>query len=238
MPKSHVLIVDDDIMIQKMVSFLTKQGLNLRTSQVATGKDMAHVLEHDHVDLLVLDLTLPDEDGLILARQVKSRSNVPIIVLTGDATKETLIAALELGVDDFVLKPFDPYELQLRIRNLIKRSSNHPHKEKKSLESQYLFGDYEFNVEEKSLTGKHTGEVQLTYTEFNLLNALAQANGRPVSRGRLLDALSKGPDCPTERAIDVYIQQLRKKIEQTPNLPKLIVTVRGFGYKLTTNLQN
>lgn len=221
-------------MIQKMVSFLTTQGLNLRTSQVATGKDMAHILDHDQVDLLVLDLTLPDEDGLVLARQVKSRGKLPIIVLTGDTTKETLIAALELGVDDFVRKPFDPYELQLRIRNLLERSSIHLPSEKRPTKNIYRFGDYELNLDEKSLINANKGEVQLTFTEFSLIRTLAQANARPVSRGKLLDALAKGADCPTERAIDVYIRQLRTKIETVPSQPRYIETVRGFGYKLTT----
>ena len=232
MSKSHVLIVDDDIMIQKMVSFLTSQGLNLRTSQVASGKEMSKVLKNDKVDLLVLDLTLPDEDGLVLARQVRSRSNIPILVLTGDETKETLIAALELGVEDFVRKPFDPYELQLRIRNLVGRVGRQTETRRKRNLRKHGFGEYVLNLEERSLKKGPDDEVHLTYNEFNILNALAQANGRPVSRGTLLDVIAKGADAPTERAIDVYIRQLRMKIESTPKQPEHLLTSRGYGYRL------
>lgn len=230
--KKHALIVDDDLMIQQMVSFLTTQGLKLRSTHASNGAEMNNVLKHDKVDLLILDLNLPDEDGLVLARQVRSRSNVPILVLTGDESKETLIAALELGVDDFVRKPFDPYELQLRIRNLLGRSQQSHTPKKESLSHILNIGPYHMDMDKRLLIDENGKDIPLTYNEFNLLGALIKAKGNPVSRASLLDTIANGHEAPSERAIDVYIRQLRKKIEPKPDNPEFILSVRGFGYKI------
>lgn len=235
--KSHVLIVDDDEMIQMMVAFLSKDGLNLRATQVATAQEMNTVLKNDQVDLIVLDLNLPDEDGLVLARQIKRYRDVPILVLTGDEKKETLIAALELGVDDFVRKPFDPYELQLRMRNLIsrrRREGARPLMHKSKIH-QIEFGSLRLDLEARSLIDQTRGEISLTYNEFNILSALARVLDRPLSRAALLDCLSQGDEAPSERAIDVYIRQLRKKIETVPENPQLLLSIRGHGYKLVSH---
>lgn len=234
--KQHVLIVDDDEMMQNLVGFLVKDGLELRTTQVANALDMHAVLKHDDVDLLVLDLGLPDEDGLVLARQVKSRGNIPILILTGDNKKETLVSALEIGVQDFVTKPFDPYELQLRIKNLLKNFRGRKSTQHLRTRNKFRFGEFVLSIEQRSLSSAGTGNVHLTYNEFNILCALAQSPGKALSRAVLLDAIAKGADAPTDRAIDVYISQLRQKLEPDTKTPRYIVSVRGYGYKLCSEL--
>jgi DNA-binding response OmpR family regulator len=228
--KRHVLIVDDDEMIQKMVSFLSVEIPNVRTTQVETGKEMHAVLLNDKVDLLVLDLGLPDEDGLALARQVRARSDILIIVLTGDKGKDSLISALEIGVNDFVRKPFDPYELQLRVRNKL----HHFKPEILNQTPKILhFGEYTLNLSSRRLSTKAVGDVHLTPTEFNVLAALLQRPDIAFSRGQILDIITTDADAPSDRAVDVYIAQLRLKIEVNPKQPQFIKAVRGFGYIFT-----
>ncbi|MBT3559325.1 MAG: response regulator transcription factor [Rhodospirillales bacterium] len=227
--KHHILVVDDDEMIQAMVSFLAKENPNVRTTQVGSGMEMHAVLKSDSVDLLVLDLGLPDEDGLALARQVRARSNIPIIVLTGDHTKESLIAALEIGVNDFVRKPFDPYELQLRIKNQLRHFKPDA---RKQVQKSLQFGPYTIDTAARTLRSEPGTDIHLTPTEFSILSALAQRPDIAFSRNQMLDIISRGDEAPSDRAVDVYIAQLRQKIEDNPRRPQFIKAVRGFGYKL------
>jgi len=229
--KQHVLIVDDDEMIQAMVSFLVKENLSVRTTQVETGLALHEVLKTDHVDLLVLDLGLPDEDGLALARQVRARSDVPIMVLTGDQSHERLISALEIGVNDFLTKPFDPYELRLRIKNLLRYNQPRRGVVSKLDDAQRLdVGDFILDLDSRSLATQTGTPVALTHSEFNILAAMVQRPGKAISRGELLDVIAKGSDAPSPRAIDVYIRQIRKKMETNAHRSDLIQAVRGYGY--------
>ncbi|HEY9080846.1 response regulator transcription factor [Magnetovibrio sp.] len=229
--KQHVLIVDDDEMIQAMVSFLVKEEFSVRTTQVETGLDMHTVLKSDRVDLVILDLGLPDEDGLALARQIRARDDVPIIVLTGDQSHERLISALEIGVNDFITKPFDPYELRLRVKNLLRY--NHPRRRTSANaedEQRIQIGDMRLDLNRRSLDRPDGTIVPLTISEFNILSALALKPGKALSRGDLLDVIAQGGDGPSPRAIDVYIRQIRQKIEPNAHSPQFIQAVRGYGY--------
>lgn len=227
--KQHVLIVDDDEMIQAMVSFLVKEDVSVRTTQVETGQKMHSVLKSDHVDLVVLDLGLPDEDGLALARQMRARSDVPIIVLTGDQSHERLISALEVGVNDFITKPFDPYELRLRIKNLLRY--NRPSRRERAERDNHIdLGALVLDLDSRTLKTKLGAPVALTRSEYSILAALAQRQDKAMSRGELLDIIAQGDDSPSPRAIDVYIRQIRKKLEPYPNHAQMIQAVRGYGY--------
>ncbi len=230
--KRHILIVDDDEMIQAMVSFLAKENHDVRTTQVGTGIDMHAILQRDAVDLLVLDLGLPDEDGLALARQVRSRGTIPIIVLTGDQSKESLISALEIGVNDFVRKPFDPYELQLRIKNQLRDFKQQP---LKPARKNFSFGGYTLDNNSRTLTSKPGDHIHLTPNEFSILTALLRRPNFAFSRGEILDVIARGDEEPSDRAIDVYIAQLRRKIEQDPKRPQFLKSVRGYGYMFATS---
>ena len=236
--KHHILIVDDDEMIQAMVSFLAKDGVNVRTTQVGTGTAMHETLARDSVDLMILDLGLPDEDGLALARQVRARSDVPIIVVTGDRSRESLIAALEIGVDDFLTKPFDPYELQLRIRNRLRRSGNaQPERRGPIASGRSGFAGHVIDFAGRSLTDPKGEIVHLTPNEFNVLAALVRKPKQALSRNQILDALASGDDPPSDRSVDVYINQIRKKIETDPTKPGIIRAVRGVGYMLAAAVE-
>lgn len=230
--KKHVLIVDDDASIVAMVAYLAKEDPLVRTSQVNTGQELHAILKGDSVDLLVLDLGLPDENGLALARQIRARSTVPILVLTADDTRDSLIAALEIGVNDFMTKPFDPYELRLRIKNLLRHASGtHPASDR--IDARRLnIGPWVLDLNQRQLTAQDGSPVHLTNNEFNLLSSLAARPNMALSRSVLLDTLANGDDAPTARAIDVYITQIRRKIEADPKHPVLIQTIRGFGYML------
>lgn len=228
--KHHILIVDDDEMVQSMVSFLVTDGLGMRATLVGSGKEMHRVLKTDIVDLVMLDLSLPDEDGLVLVRQIRARSDIPIIVLTEDSSKDRRIAAVEIGISDFVQKPFDPYELQLRIKNQLRDQKNDTKILKNKPKKQFQFGKYVLDIDRYSLTTVDGRRVHLTPSEFNILAALVQRKNKVMSRSQILDVIDDGDDAPSDRAIDVYISQIRKKIEKNAKQPKLIQAVRGYGY--------
>lgn len=230
--KSHILIVDDDDMILAMVSFLAKENQGVRTTQVQTGKEMHAVMNSDSVDLLVLDLGLPDEDGLALARHVRARSNLPIIVLTGNQSQESLISALEIGVNDFIRKPFDPYELQLRIKNQL---HHYRPATAKQVRKSLHFGEYVLETPSRTLKTQLGDSVHLTPTEYDILSALLHRPNIAFSRNQILDIIAKDDDGPSDRAVDVYIAQLRRKIEESPKHPAHLKSVRGFGYMLVKN---
>lgn len=228
--KRHVLIADEDEMVQSMVSFLVTDRLGMRATLVGTGKEMHAVLKADTVDLVMLDLSLPDENGLVLVRQIRARSDIPVIVLTKDNSKEMRIAALEIGISDFVQKPFDPYELQLRIKNQLRNQKTDQANLKTKLSNQFQFGKYVLDIERRSLNTIDGRRVHLTPNEFNILSALVQRKNKVMSRSQILDVIDNGDDAPSDRAIDVYISQIRKKIEKNATQPKIIQAVRGYGY--------
>ena len=213
-------------MVQSLLAaYLEDEGFAV--SCALTGGEMRAVLNREAIHLILLDLTLPDEDGLVLARQVRARSTVPIIVLTARRGQDDRLAALDIGADDYMTKPFDPRELILRIRNLLGRSGGD------ALEVSVLrFEGWVLDVAGRSLAAPDGRDVALTPGEFNLLAALAKAANRVLSRGFLLDAVSQDADLPSDRMIDVYVSRLRRKIEANPGKPRLIVTIPGHGYKL------
>lgn len=230
--KKHVLIVDDDASIQAMVAYLAKEDPLVRTTQVNTGQAMHAVLKKDSVDLLILDLGLPDENGLALARQIRARSTVPILVLTADESRDSLIAALEIGVNDFATKPFDPHELRLRIKNLLRLSGGTHRLTERGDDHRLSVGPLALDLNQHQLIEKNGGFIHLTHNEFTILSALAARPNVALSRDFLLDTLATGDTAPSARAIDVYITQIRGKIEPNPQAPVIIKTVRGYGYML------
>lgn len=232
MAPSRVLIVDDDENLQPLLGYLLESE-GYVADIAGSGQEMHALLQKGQPDLVVLDLNLPDESGLALARQLRARSDVPIIVLTGSHDRNDLMAALELGVDDFITKPFEPRELGLRVRNVLARSA--PNSNNRS--DVVRFGQWSLDFAGRALFTSDGAEVALTPSEFNILAALVRAPGRALSRDQLLDAISQSADAPLPRMIDVHISQLRKKIETDAKSPRLIVTVKGTGYKFAGALE-
>jgi two-component system phosphate regulon response regulator OmpR len=218
----HLLVVDDDLRIRDLLSrYLCDHGYRVTTATSAA--DARAKLDGMTFDLLVLDWMMPGESGLELARSIRNGSTVPILMLTARADAEHRIAGLEIGADDYIPKPFDPRELLLRIGNVLKRVD---HSETPAIES-VRFGEFVFHVGsgELSRTGK---PVRVTDREREMLRVLAARPGETVPRQ---DLAAPGADA-SERAVDVQINRLRRKIERDPTDPVFLRTVRGIGYRL------
>lgn len=225
----HLLIVEDEeFVLNLLAAYLEKEGF--RISRATTGASMMTQLNRANFDAILLDLNLPDEDGLALARMVRMRSAVPIFVLTARMARDDRLSALQIGADDYLTKPVDPEELVLRLRNRLKLgevAATAPN------DGDIRFEGWRLSPFGHTLTAPDGSDVALTPAEFNLLLALARAPGRALSRAHLLDAISRSVETPSERLIDVLISRLRHKIEADRSNPRLIITVSGIGYKFT-----
>lgn len=232
---SSILIVDDDVTFQNLLTFALKKDGHEVTCAGSAREMHAH-LKESTFGLVLLDLGLPDEDGIVLLRQLRARAGPPVIVLTGRKEKDILLTALELGADDYITKPFDPREVLLRVKGVLARAGRTgPSAGPPKLEP-IRFDGWTLDPRARSLRAASNAEVPLTPSEFNLLRALLTRPGWAISRDQLLDAVSDGGDAPSPRMIDVFVSQLRTKIETDKKKPKLIISVRGYGYKFGGNL--
>ena len=226
----HILVVDDDAGLRQMVAdYLT--GYDLRVTGVADGSGMRDAIAREVVDLVLLDLKLPSEDGMNLARELRETSSVPIIILTGRKDDVDRIMGLELGADDYLTKPFNLRELLARIRAILRRTQAHPvsHLEPRAPQA-FRFGGWELDLRSRRLTSGAGERVDLTHAEFALLAAFLGAPERILSREKLLELSRGNDDNVFDRSIDVQILRLRRKIESDPSRPQLIRTERGAGY--------
>ena len=221
----HLLVVDDDRRIRDLLSrFLYAEGYRVTTADNAA--DARAKLESLSFDLLVLDVMMPGETGFQLAKSLRENSAVPILMLTAKAEVDSRITGLELGADDYVPKPFEPRELSLRIANILKRTIPAP---TPAIES-VRFGDFVFHLARGELKrGEET--VHLTDRERDMLRVLSAAPGETVPRM----ALAGNGGGVNERAVDVQVNRLRRKIERDPANPLFVQTVRGIGYRLVVS---
>lgn len=222
-----LLVEDDEQLISVIAAYLELNDFKVLQSGNAAG--CLSVLERNRVDLIVLDLTLPDEDGLVLLRRLRASNNIPIIVVSGRTSGDDRVAGLEFGADDYLCKPFLPKELLYRVNNILSRSGVVD----KTSNDQVHFHGWRLDTSDKALFDDRGFEVQLTRHEFQLLTALARHPGRTYSREELIDMFNdlEGPE--STRAIDITISRLRKKIEVNVKKPEKIITVKGLGYKLS-----
>jgi DNA-binding response OmpR family regulator len=229
--KAHVVVSEDDPSMSVLQSYLIEQAGDVRVTLVETGRDLHRVLAKDPADLLILDLNLPDEDGLVLAREIRMSSDLPIIVVTGNQDEEAMLTALEIGADDFIRKPFNLKELQLRIRN---RLDMNRRDETLRPTNNAALEVAEFRIDEatRSIIDADGNQTDLTLNEFQILCALARRPGMTLARAALLDAISTAEEGPGERAIDIYVRNLRQKLGDDARDPKIILSVRGVGYRL------
>ena len=231
----HILIVDDDKELCALLSrFLTRQGY--RVSVAHNGTAMAAILETARINLVVLDLMLPGDDGLVLCRRLRSTSTLPIIMLTAMGDEVDRIIGLEMGADDYLPKVANPRELLARIRAVLRRAGA-PETGTLPEKNRVLeFEGWRLNVAQRQLFSPTNALVSLRSGEFDLLLALAERPQRVMTRDQLLD-LSRGRTANNfDRSIDVQISRLRRKIEIDPKAPMLIKTVRNGGYTLAASV--
>jgi len=229
----HILVVDDEAEVCALLrSGLESEGYVI--SEAKNGGELMAALEKCAVDLITLDLRLAGEDGFTLARQVRSKLNVPIIMISGKSEMIDRVVGLELGADDYITKPFHMREVVARIRAVLRRYA--PVAESAQGETQaekepvYEFDGWRLDISRRELKDPKGKNCELTTAEYNLLSILVERPGRVLSRDELMDLL-KGHDwTPLDRSIDGLVARLRKKIERGNESPQLVKTVRGVGY--------
>jgi two-component system alkaline phosphatase synthesis response regulator PhoP len=226
---TKILVVDDEREIVKVVrAYLEQSGF--RVAQAFDGQEALTVFRHERPDLVILDLNLPSIDGLDVCRAIRKESNTPVIMLTARVEEADRLIGLELGADDYVVKPFSPREIVARVRTVLRRTQGAPQPPQTIAAGQVTLDltRHEARVGERS--------IDLTPTEFNLLAVLAAQPGRAFSRLDLLDAAQGEAYEGYERTIDVHIRNLRQKIEREPKKPEYVLTVYGIGYKFNDQL--
>jgi two-component system OmpR family response regulator len=231
----HILFVEDDPDIRSLVAdFLERNGY--RVSVAKDGRDMDRLLGVSRIDLLILDIMLPKEDGLSLCRRVRANSHVPIIMLTARASEVDRVVGLEIGADDYLTKPFGTHELLARIRALLRRVQSVTLTPQARQRSLLLFAGWKLDVGTRRLTSADGAQVPLTGGEFELLAAFCDRPNRVLTRDQLLD-LTRGRNPGVfDRSIDIQVSRLRRKIEADPKDPMLIQTVRSGGYIFTAEV--
>jgi len=232
----HILVVDDDPQIRELLQeYLTDSAL--RVSTTSNGQQMASILEDQAIDLVVLDLRLAGEDGMAIARTLREKSAIPIIIVTGVRDEADRIMGLELGADDYLTKPFSPRELLARIRTVLRRTKGPALTEARQREVRaYRFAEFELNLRTRRLT-KSSARIELTNGEFNLLAALLTTPQRILTRDQLLEASRVYDNEVYDRSIDVQVLRLRRKIELDPSQPQFIKTERGVGYSFSSPVE-
>jgi two-component system OmpR family response regulator len=228
----HILVVDDQEEICDLVrEYLAEEGF-----RVSTAKDGASLREEmlrSRIDLVILDLMLGGEDGLQLARELRARSEIGIIMLTGRGETVDRIIGLEMGADDYLPKPFHLRELLARVRSVLRRAASRAAEKGTGQRSRVLFAGWTLDLASRELLSPAGEEVRLTAGEFELLAALVKHANQVLSRDRLLDLSRHREAGPFDRTIDVQVGRLRRKLEDDPKNPTMIKTVRGGGYMFT-----
>lgn len=240
---THILIVDDDRRIRDMLCrYLEPEGYNV--TAVEDGDAMRRHVAANQVDLVLLDLVMPGEDGLSLSRELRANSDLPIIILTGKGEPMDRVIGLEVGADDYITKPFHLREVLARIRSVLRRSSSRQSTVSELNENDddddgehIEFAGWRLDLVGRNLYASDNSLVPLTTGEFNMLSVFVKRPNRPLNRDQLMD-LTRGQDwTPYDRSIDTLIVRLRRKIEADPKDPQLIKTVRGVGYVFTPKVE-
>ncbi|NQZ90748.1 MAG: two-component system response regulator TorR [Moritella sp.] len=239
----HILVVEDELITRaKLVGYFQHEGYQV--SEAASKAEMNIVLANHHIDLVMLDINLPDEDGLMITRTLRSQSNIGIILVTGRTDTIDKIVGLEMGADDYVTKPFELRELLVRVKNLLWRISlttqantalKHAIKDEKN-DELFHFGSWSFDKAKRKLC-QNGEQIKLTKAEYEMLVAFTAHPELVLSRDRLLSLIDHRVEAPNDRTIDVLVRRLRNKIELDPKNPEYLVTVHGEGYLFAGELR-
>ncbi|MEM7652006.1 MAG: response regulator transcription factor [Pseudomonadota bacterium] len=226
--QSTILIVEDEQATRTMLSkYLADAGYKI--VEAASGDDFRREMTRHPVDLVLLDIRLPDADGVALARDLRAGSNVGIIFVTSLSDEIDRVLGLEVGADDYVTKPVALRELLARVRSTLRRLEDNRATPRDGV---FMLGVWEIDTIRREAVGADGKLADLTRAEFDLVSALVQAQGRPVSRDYLLDVISRRSEDITDRTVDTLVSRLRQKLEPEPGRPSLILTERGIGYRV------
>jgi DNA-binding response OmpR family regulator len=229
---TRVLIVDDDPSVRELLSdYLSQHGYEVALA--ASGEAMRAELARALPAVVLLDIGLPGEDGLTLARFVRERYDIGIIMVTGADTVIDRVAGLEVGADDYIAKPFDPRELRARLKSVLRRLQGQGAAEPKALRDAVTIGACTLNLRSRELRDAKGRDVPITAMEFSLLKTFLDHPNQVLSRDQLLSLTRNREWEPFDRSIDIRIARLRRKIEEDPDRPRAIKTVRGAGYMYT-----
>ena len=235
-PREHLLVVDDDREIRRLLDeYLGQSGY--RVTAVGDGRAMRRALEGHRIDLVVLDLMLPGEDGLELCRGLRSRSNIPVLMLTARSAEVDRIVGLEMGADDYLAKPFNPRELLARIRSILRRARALPHNLEAEDVTAFRFAGWTLDVASRNAVAPDGLLVPLSGAEFRLLRVLLERPQRVLARDQLLEFVNGREAVPFDRSIDVLVGRLRRRLRDDGKEPTLIKTVRGEGYVLAASVE-
>lgn len=229
--QARILIVDDDPQIRTLLSeFLERYGFACQTA--ANGDEMWRVLDDGKIDLVVLDLMLPGDNGFTLCKKLRARTQLPVIMLTARGELADRIVGLELGADDYVVKPFEPRELVARINTILRRTHTEPAAQANPPQknAQVSFEGWQLNPVTRLLTSPEKLAIPLSNAEFRLLWAFIERPRHVLNRDQLLDAARGRAAEAFDRSIDLLVSRLRQKLQDDPRLPRLLKTVRGEGY--------
>lgn len=224
----HIVVVDDEEDVREMVQdYLVDHGLLV--TQVDGGASLRQLMAERPVHLVLLDINMPGEDGLTIARSLKARGDIGIIMLTANGDTIDRVVGLELGADDYIAKPFDLRELLARVRAVLRRVAA-PGQAPATMGNEVRFGEHVLNLDSRRLYAADGCAVEITAMEYDMLRVFAQNPGRVLSRDRILDLAHARDMEPFDRSVDTRIVRLRQKIERDPAYPQIIKTVRGAGY--------
>ena len=232
----HILVVDDDTEIRSLLrDYLQQQGY--RVTAVADGRGLRAAVDTSRPDLIILDLMLPGEDGLTLCRELRARSEVPVIMLTARGEETDRIVGLELGADDYVAKPFSPRELLARIKSVLRRTRSLPDNLKNEESGVFRFAGWTLDAATRNLTSPAGVVVALSGTDFRLLKIFVDHPNRVLTRDQLVDLMLARDAGPYDRAIDVQVSRLRQRLGEDAKEPAIIKTVRGQGYVFAAHVE-
>ena len=232
----HILVVDDDTEIRSLLrEYLQKQGY--RVTAVADGKGLRAAVETSHPDVIILDVMMPGDDGLTLCRELRARSEVPIIMLTARGEETDRIVGLELGADDYIAKPFSPRELLARIKSVLRRARALPDNLKSEESGVFRFAGWTLDAATRNLTSPQGVVVALSGTDFRLLKIFVDHPNRVLTRDQLVDLMLAREAGPYDRAIDVQVSRLRQRLGEDAKEPVIIKTVRGQGYVFAAHVE-
>jgi DNA-binding response OmpR family regulator len=226
---ARILLVDDEQSIQTLLSYpLRKEGYHVTSA--LDGTEALQRFDEGRFDLVVLDLMLPRRDGVEVCRELRQRSQVPIIMLTAKGSESDKVAGLEVGADDYITKPFSMREFRSRVKAALRRSRMVTPLVEQGEEGPIVQGELTIDFDRRQVTLARD-EIRVTYVEFEILGALARSPGRVLTRETLLEHVWGDSEYRDPRTVDVHIRHLREKIERDPKEPEFLFTVRGVGYR-------